>query len=179
MGGMFSLLPDALSELCNRPALAGTLLDRVFAPDPEESDTPLKRTLVLVVVRPVAEMRIRMISRMTPDGALEKIGEAFGGKPIAEQAHYGRTLTERIRRDFDLRAENFAPMTARDRHGNVAVTAPCLVRNAAVQTAFARALDLPSIAGSALALGAVAAEVCFHTKNGPAPSGAGPLPAAP
>ena len=47
---------------------------------------------------PVAEMRIQMLSRMAPEGTLEKIGEAFG-KPLDEQIHYGRTLAERIRRE--------------------------------------------------------------------------------
>lgn len=156
MGRMFSLLPDALSELCERPSLVDTLLHKVFAPCPEDAGSPIRRTLVIKVMRPVAEMRIRMLSRMAPEGALEKIGEAFG-QPLEEQIHYGRTLAERIRKDFDPRAENFAPMTVRDKHGNVAVTAPYFVRNTATQEAASRMVDLPTVAGSALALGAVTA----------------------
>ena len=156
MGRMFSLLPDALSELCERPSLVDTLLHKVFAPCPEDAGSPIRRTLVIKVMRPVAEMRIRMLSRMAPEGALEKIGEAFG-QPLEEQIHYGRTLAERIRKDFDPRAENFAPMTVRDKHGNVAVTAPYFVRNTAQQEAASRMVDLPTVAGSALALGAVTA----------------------
>lgn len=156
MGRMFSLLPDALSELCERPSLVDTLLHKVFAPCPEDAGSPVRRTLVIKVMRPVAEMRIRMLSRMAPEGALEKIGEAFG-RPLEEQIHYGRTLAERIRKDFDPRAENFAPMTVRDKHGNVAVTAPYFVRNTATQEAASRMVDLPTVAGSALALGAVTA----------------------
>lgn len=156
MGRMFSLLPDALSELCERPSLMDTLLHKVFAPCPEDAGSPIRRTLVIKVMRPVAEMRIRMLSRMAPEGALEKIGEAFG-RPLEEQIHYGRTLAERIRKDFDPRAENFAPMTVRDKHGNVAVTAPYFVRNTAQQEAASRMVDLPTVAGSALALGAVTA----------------------
>ena len=156
MGRMFSLLPDALSELCERPSLVDTLLHKVFAPCPEDAGSPIRRTLVIKVMRPVAEMRIRMLSRMAPEGALEKIGEAFG-QPLEEQIHYGRTLAERIRKDFDPRAENFAPMTVRDKHGNVAVTAPYFVRNTATQEAASRMVDLPTAAGSALALGAVTA----------------------
>lgn len=156
MGRMFSLLPDALSELCERPSLMDTLLHKVFAPCPEDAGSPVRRTLVIKVMRPVAEMRIRMLSRMAPEGALEKIGEAFG-RPLEEQIHYGRTLAERIRKDFDPRAENFAPMTVRDKHGNVAVTAPYFVRNTAQQEAAFRMVDLPTVAGSALALGAVTA----------------------
>ena len=119
MGGMFSLLPDALSELCERPSLMDTLLHKVFAPCPEDACSPVRRTLVIKVMRPVAEMRIRMLSRMAPEGALEKIGEAFG-RPLEEQIHYGRTLAERIRKDFDPRAEKkllasikFLPPSAR------------------------------------------------------------------
>lgn len=156
MGRMFSLLPDALSELRDRPSLVDTLLRQVFAPCPEDACSPVRRTLVIKVMRPVAEMRIRMLSRMAPEGALEKIGEAFG-RPLEEQIHYGRTLAERIRKDFDPRAENFAPMTVRDKHGNVAVTAPYFVRNTAQQEAASRMVDLPTVAGSALALGAVTA----------------------
>lgn len=156
MGRMFSLLPDALSELRDRPSLVDTLLRQVFAPCPEDACSPVRRTLVIKVMRPVAEMRIRMLSRMAPEGALEKIGEAFS-RPLEEQIHYGRTLAERIRKDFDPRAENFAPMTVRDKHGNVAVTAPYFVRNTAQQEAASRMVDLPTVAGSALALGAVTA----------------------
>lgn len=158
MGRMFSLLPDALSELRNRPSLMDTLLNQVFSPAQHDGDTRLQRTLVIKVMRPVAEMRIRMLTRMAPEGALEKIGEAFG-KPLEEQIHYGRTLAERIRRDFDPRAENFATMTVRDRYGNVATTAPYFVRNTAQQKASAKLLDPPSIAGSALALGAITAAI--------------------
>lgn len=156
MGRMFSLLPDALSELRERPSLMDTLLHKVFFPCPEGACSPVRRTLVIKVMRPVAEMRIWMLSRMAPEGALEKIGEAFG-RPLEEQIHYGRTLAERIRKDFDPRAENFAPMTVRDKHGNVAVTAPYFVRNTATQEAASRMVDLPTVAGSALALGAVTA----------------------
>lgn len=158
MGRMFSMLPDALSELSRHPSLLDTLLHHVFSPCHEDAGSPVKRTLVIKVMRPVAEMRIQMLSRMAPEGTLEKIGEAFG-KPLDEQIHYGRTLAERIRRDFDPRAENFAPMTVRDSHGNVATTAPYFVRNTAKQEAAAKILDLPSAAGSALALGALTAAI--------------------
>ena len=156
MGRMFSMLPEALTELCERPSLMDTLLHRVFAPCPGDADSPVKRTLVIKVMRPVAELRIRMLTRMAPEGALEKIGEAFG-QPLEGQIHYGRTLSERIRRDFDPRAENFAPMTVKDKHGNVAVTAPYFVRNTAQQEVASRAVDIPTAAGSALALGAITA----------------------
>ena len=156
MGRMFSMLPEALTELCERPSLMDTLLHRVFAPCPGDADSPVKRTLVIKVMRPVAELRIRMLTRMAPEGALEKIGEAFG-QPLEGQIHYGRTLSERIRRDFDPRAENFAPMTVKDKHGNVAVTAPYFVRNTAQQEVASRAVDIPTAAGSALALGAFTA----------------------
>ena len=156
MGRMFSMLPEALTELCERPSLMDTLLHRVFAPCPGDADSPVKRTLVIKVMRPVSELRIRMLTRMAPEGALEKIGEAFG-QPLEGQIHYGRTLSERIRRDFDPRAENFAPMTVKDKHGNVAVTAPYFVRNTAQQEVASRAVDIPTAAGSALALGAITA----------------------
>ena len=156
MGRMFSMLPEALTELCERPSLMDTLLHRVFAPCPGDADSPVKRTLVIKVMRPVAELRIRMLTRMAPEGALEKIGEAFG-QPLEGQIHYGRTLSERIRRDFGPRAENFAPMTVKDKHGNVAVTAPYFVRNTAQQEVASRAVDIPTAAGSALALGAITA----------------------
>ena len=48
-------------------------------------------------------------------------------------------------------------MTVKDKHGNVAVTAPYFVRNTAQQEVASRAVDIPTAAGSALALGAITA----------------------
>lgn len=121
---MFSMLPGMVSRLIRRPELMDGLVRGVCGQYGGECELPVHRTLIIRVLRPVAQARITLISGMAPDGLLEKFAEALGAPPEPTMFHYGRTLGERLHSSFSPRTENFAQITLRDREGREAVTTP-------------------------------------------------------
>lgn len=152
---IFSLLPSAISRLIQASNLVDRFASSVCAPYAGELEEPVHRTLIIRVIRPVAEARISIIHGLGSPSELIKIGQAFGQEPEAPQ--FGATYRERFLNDFRSRKENFAPITLRDRYGNEAVTTPYALRQSMVMDYLPnRTFAKPAVA-AALALGSLGA----------------------
>ena len=164
--GMFSMLPAILSSLLDKPNMLGGLVRGVCGHYLGECEEPLHRSLIIRVLKPVAEARITLVRGMAPEGALEKFAEAIGTAPIEPEIHYGRTLRERLEKSFSPRTENFAQITLRDRHGREAVTTPYHMRQADGKFNPEKYLR-PGVA-AALGMGAISAAISEPTLLGKA-----------
>lgn len=155
MGEVFSWLPKVLPYLERQPDLVNDLLGSILGGYNKEFDNPLKRTLIIRVMRPVAEARITIIRGLSDVPALEKLGAAFGHNETDVQ--FGNSTIMRMKNDFRSRKENFAPITLRDKFGNEAKTSPYMLRQAAfMDGVLPNGIIKPAII-AALALGSAGA----------------------
>jgi hypothetical protein len=153
---MFSLLPAVLGRLVEHPEMVGGIVRRVWGSYNGECDEPARRTIILRVIRPVAEARIQIINGLGTRIELQKLAAALGQQD-EDGAQFGHTIGQQLVNDFRPRKENFTAIVLRDRHGNEAVTTPYHLR----QTLFAgeaanKLFAKPTIA-AALALGSIGA----------------------
>lgn len=95
-----SMLPQALSVLEDQPELFSSSLRPLFSSAPDWDD-PLKKTLTIRVVRPVAIRRIEIIRRI----------------PLSKEAEFGKP-------DVPAKESNFAPMIVSDAYGHTMRTNP-------------------------------------------------------
>ncbi len=152
---IFSLLPMALERLVHAPQHLERFATSVSLPYADEFAEPVRKTLIIKIIRPVAEARIRIIHGISSPAELTKLGQFFGQEPA--QPQFGLTPKERILNDFRSRKENFAPITLTDKHGNQAVTTPYALRQAMVMDYLPnRTFARPALA-AALALGSLGA----------------------
>ena len=141
-----------MPTLINKPELISGILRTVLTPYNDEFSVPAARTIIIRVMRPVAEARIRIVRSFAEPGQLTKLGEALGN-PDDDNEQFGHTLKQRVLNDFRSRRENFAPITVRDQYGHEAATSPYHMRQGMIHgSLFAK----PTIA-AALALGSIGA----------------------
>lgn len=154
-GKIFGLLPVAIGSLVDRPRIIDRLLSGIFGAYNGECDDPAHQEIIIRVLRPVAQARIRIVTSLANPGHLEKIGASFGMPDPDIQL--GRTTRERLLNDFRSRKENFATITLRDKYGREAKTTPYFLRQAMFQNDSAQsALVKPAIL-AALAMGSIGA----------------------
>lgn len=127
---MLGLLPKVINVLMDRPECMNDLLHDTCSLYNGELEEPVRRTIIIKVMRPVAEARISIVSSLGSPGFFEKLGAAFG-YPDRPEPQYGRDTLEILRNDFNSRKENFAPIIIRDEYGNEAKTNPYYLRQAA------------------------------------------------
>lgn len=155
MGSIFSLLPKVLSMLTANPSVMDTALRGACCPYFNELENPVSRTLVIKVMRPVAEARIRIIHGLGDRAEIIKLGAALGKCDCENEVGY--STKERILNAFRSRRENFAQVSLKDEYGNEATTTPYYLRQAAFQNInMDTPLVKPALVG-ALALGTIGA----------------------
>ena len=153
---MFASLPRALSFLEDRPELLTNIVRNVLSAYNGELDTPVNKTIVIRVLRPVAEARIRIVRSLAPESELLKLGTALG-QPDEDLSQFGHTLPERLLNDFRRRKENFATITLRDQYGHEANTTPYHLRQAMFQNDMGSHIFAKPTLMAALALGSIGA----------------------
>lgn len=151
---MFSLLPSVLRHLIDHPEPMGGIVRNIFSSYGGELDTPVQRTIIIRIIKPVAQARIRIVRSISTPEELEKVGIALG-HPSEDLEQYGHSDAARFFNDFRSRKENFATIRLRDEYGNEAVTTPYHMRQAFFQRPSNFLTNKAVMA--ALALGAIGA----------------------
>lgn len=128
MGDIFSWIPKVLPRVQKSPDIIDGLLKNVLGAYNGEFDDPVRRTLIIKVMRPVAEARITIIRSLSDAPTLMKLGAVFGKND--EEVQFGDSTVARIKNDFRSRKRNFAPITLRDKYGNEVLTSPYMLRQA-------------------------------------------------
>ena len=160
---MFGNLPRVVPFLQDNPDIMGGLVRSVCSPYNGEFDEPEHAIMILKIIKPVAKARVRIITNMAPDEALNVLNKQASsiGIPDYGQNQFGRDLRDQIVNDFRSRKQNFATITITDKYGHVAKTTPYALRQALVANATEKAI--PTALGTILALGAVSGAVASPT----------------
>ena len=153
---MFSNLPKVLPFLEDHPEFMDGIMKNVLSSYNGEFSTPVNKTIVIRVMKPVAEMRISIIRQIAPKGMLVKLGTALG-QPDDDMEQFGHTTAQQYKNYFLRRKENFAPITLRDQYGHEAQTSPYYLRQGLLHgDTSSKLFSKPSVA-AALALGTLGA----------------------
>lgn len=158
---IFNLFPMVMPHLAQMPETLDGVVSRVFSAYNGELDDPVRRTMIITEVSPVARSRIHIISRLAEPDELVKIGTAFGNPDMDIQ--FGNSTKQRLLNAIRSRKENFAPVILKDRYGHEATTSPYFLRQAMFQNDGANGIIVKPALLAALAMGSIGAVIIQPT----------------